>query len=93
MGGFVNVPHCPGAAVLVQVAVHVTPPPFGSFETVAMTFAVPPVCMLPGSPVITMDVAVEGLTVMVALTFWLVSARGVAWKVTLKLDVTVDGAV
>ena len=42
VGGFVNDPHCPAAAELVQLADQVTPFPDGSFDTVAITFAVLP---------------------------------------------------
>jgi hypothetical protein len=86
----VNVPHCP---VTVQLALQFTPPPAESFETVAAIFAVAPGEIVDGTPEMTTETPLTGLTVIVAVTNWLMSAKAVAVNVTMKLLVTVGGAV
>jgi hypothetical protein len=49
--------------------------------------------MLPGSPEMTTEIPLTGVTVIIEVIVWVVSAKGVAWKVTVKLVVTVGGAV
>jgi hypothetical protein len=49
--------------------------------------------MLPGSPEMTTETPLTGLTVIIEVIVCVVSAKGVAWKVTVKLVVTVGGAV
>ena len=77
----------------MQLAVQFTPPPAESFETVAAIFAVAPAEIVDGSPEMTMETPLTGLTVIVAVTIWVVSANAVAVNVAVKLLVTVGGAV
>jgi hypothetical protein len=65
----------------------------GSFETVAVTFAVLPAWIVFGRPVMAIVTPETGFTVMVAEMICVVSARGVAWKVTVNAVATVGGAV
>ena len=79
---------------MVQVTLQFTPPACGSFETVAATITVVPAGMLPGGPGLNATCTDDdGLTVMLVVIIWVVSAKGVAWMTTVKPVVTLAGAV